>query len=401
MTIQQPTLNPQPIKKIALFELGFRPFFLFASLFSVIATVIWMASFTFGWSLPVSKITPIAWHGHEMIFGYAVAVIGGFLLTAVRNWTGVATIKGPALAALVLSWILARTLPLLNSGLLFEWAALFDLAFLLGLILAIAHPIVKVKQWRQLMIVAILVSILAADIVYYLGVLHIVNQGVSWGLFSAVYLIMALIFTLARRVMPFFIERGVGYQVQLKNWSLIDSTSLVFLAALLIVDVFLKQALLTALISFVLVLLHATRLYGWYTKGIWQKPLLWVLFLAYSLFIVGFALKAINFFSLYPTSLPLHAFTYGGIGMMTLGMMARISLGHTGRNINEPPKIVTWIFLSLFLGTLIRVILPIFVPTAYLHIIGLAQGLWILAFSLFLVSYLMIFIRPRVDGQPG
>jgi len=118
--MQQPAINPVAVKKFALFELGFRPFFLFASLFSIIATVIWTASFTFGWSLPISTITPIAWHGHEMVFGYAVAVIAGFLLTAVRNWTGVQTIKGGALVALVLVWLLARTLPLLNSALLFE-----------------------------------------------------------------------------------------------------------------------------------------------------------------------------------------------------------------------------------------------------------------------------------------
>ncbi|RKZ93991.1 MAG: NnrS family protein, partial [Gammaproteobacteria bacterium] len=207
--MQQPTLNPQPLKQFALFELGFRPFFLLASLFSIIATTIWMATYTFGWSLPVSTITPIAWHGHEMVFGYSMAIIAGFLLTAVRNWTGVQTIKGLPLLLLALTWLLARILPLLNSPLLFEWAAIFDIAFLLGLTLAVLHPIAKVKQWRQLLIVSILASILAANILYYLGVFHLVNQGISWGLFSAVYLIMALIFTLARRVMPFFIERGV------------------------------------------------------------------------------------------------------------------------------------------------------------------------------------------------
>lgn len=399
--MQQPTLNPPPLKKFALFELGFRPFFLLASLFSIIATVLWTASYAFGWSLPVSNITPIAWHGHEMIFGYTTAIIAGFLLTAVRNWTGIQTIKGLSLSLLALTWLLARTLPLLNSPLLFEWAALFDVLFMLGLIAAVIHPIAKVKQWRQLLIVSILVMILAANIVYYLGVFHIVNQGVSWGLFSGVYLIMALIFTLARRVMPFFIERGVGYQVQLKNWSMVDSTSILFLAALWLTDVFFKYALLTALLSLVLAVLHSVRLWGWHTKGIWQKPLLWVLFVGYSMFILGFMLKAVNFFTLYPTTIPLHAFTYGGIGMMTLGMIARISLGHTGRNINQPPKILTWVFLCLFLGTLIRVVMPIFLPSAYLHLIGSAQVLWIIAFTLFLYRYVMIFIQPRIDGQPG
>ena len=401
MTIQQPTLNAQPIKKFALFELGFRPFFLLASLFSIIATALWMANYTLGWTLPVSTITPIAWHGHEMIFGYSIAIIAGFLLTAVRNWTGVQTIQNGPLIALASIWLLARILPLLNSPILFEWAAICDITFSVGLTLAVLHPIIKVKQWRQLLIVSILILFTAANILYYLGVFHIVNQGVSWGLFSGVYLIMALIFILARRVMPFFIERGVGYQVQLKNWAFIDSSSLLFLTALWIADVFLKQALLTALFSLVLAVLHGFRISGWYTKGIWKKPLLWVLFVGYSFFVLGFILKALNFFTFFPTSIPLHAFTYGGIGMMTLGMIARISLGHTGRNINEPPKALTWIFISLFLGAILRVIIPIFVPSIYLHLIGTAQLLWIAAFTVFLLHYFMIFISPRADGQPG
>jgi uncharacterized protein involved in response to NO len=101
--MQPPILNSQPIKKFALFELGFRPFFLMASLFSIIATVIWMATYTFGWLLPVTEVSPIAWHGHEMVFGYSTAMIAGFLLTAVRNWTGVPTISGLPLSLLALS----------------------------------------------------------------------------------------------------------------------------------------------------------------------------------------------------------------------------------------------------------------------------------------------------------
>ena len=150
-----------------------------------------------------------------------------------------------------------------------------------------------------------------------------------------------------------------------------------------------------------LAILHAVRLSGWHTKGVWQKPLLYSLFIGYGFFILGFALKALNFFELYPTSLPLHAFTYGGIGIMTLGMMSRISLGHTGRNINEPPAILKWVFICLSLGAVIRVILPIFLPSAYLHLIGTAQLLWIIAFALFFVTYLMIFIKARADGQAG
>ena len=402
--MQQPQINPAPVKQFALFELGFRTFFLLASSLAVVATALWTAAYTFGWALPIGNVMPISWHGHEMIFGYAVAVIAGFLLTAVRNWTGVQTIKGVPLALLAFSWLLARILPLLNSPALFEWAMLFDLLFQIGLILAVLHPIIKVKQWRQLLITVILFALLAANILYYLGTLHKVNQGVSWGLFSGVYLIMTIIFILARRVMPFFIERGIGQQnppAQLKNWAFIDAASPLFLLTLLASDVFFKQALLTAILSLCLAGMHATRLWGWYHKAIWQKPLLWSLFLGYGFFVVGFLLKALNFFQLYPSSIPLHAFTYGGIGILTLGMMSRISLGHTGRNINEPPAILKWVFISLFSGAIVRVFLPILIPNATMHIIGLAQALWIIAFGLFLINYVKIFISPRIDGQAG
>jgi uncharacterized protein involved in response to NO len=400
--MQRPVnLSTLPKNNFALFELGFRPFFFFASIFSVIATLIWTASFSFGWTLPVSDITPIAWHGHEMIFGYVMGITAGFLLTAVRNWTGVPTISGLPLILLATVWVLARVLPLLNSPVLYVWATLFDILFLVGFILAVLHPIVKSKQWRQLAIVTKLVLILAANILYYLGVFNVVNQGVSWGLYSAVYLEMALIFTLARRVMPFFIERGVPEDVILKNWRFIDASSLLFLAALWISDVFLQIDILVALLALVLTAIHSIRLWGWHTRGIWKTPLLWVLFLGYSFFALGFALKAINYFSLFSNTLPLHAFTYGGIGMVTMGMVSRVSLGHTGRNIMQPPKVVSWVFASLFLGAMTRVLAPIIMPSFYMQWITVSQILWIVAFSLFLFSYSHIFIQARVDGKPG
>lgn len=400
--MQRPVnLSTLPKNNFALFELGFRPFFFFASIFSVIATLIWMVNFSFGWTLPVSDITPIAWHGHEMIFGYVMGITAGFLLTAVRNWTGVPTINGLPLILLATVWLLARVLPLLNSPVLYLWATVFDILFLIGFILAVLHPIVKAKQWRQLAIVTKLVLILAANILYYLGVFNVVNQGISWGLYSAVYFEMALIFTLARRVMPFFIERGVPEDVILKNWRFIDASSLLFLAALWISDVFLKIDILVALLALVLTAIHSIRLWGWHTRGIWKTPLLWVLFLGYSFFALGFALKAINYFSLFSNTIPLHAFTYGGIGMVTMGMVSRVSLGHTGRNIMQPPKVVSWVFASLFLGTMIRVLAPIIMPSFYVQWITISQVLWIVAFSLFLFSYSHIFIQARVDGKPG
>ncbi len=389
------------LKQFALFELGFRPFFLLGSLFAVVSVVLWLFDFVWGWPLPVYHITPIAWHGHEMLFGYTLAVIAGFLLTAVRNWTSIPTARGGKLLILTCLWLLARILPLCDSPVLFFWGMIMDMAFMLGVIGAIFMPIMQVRQWRQMAIIAKLGLLLLANLLYYLGVYHVVDMGISWGLFSAVYLIMALIFTLARRVMPFFIERGVGYPVTLKNTPFIDRFSLLILAVLWVVDVFLQISLLTAILSLILAVIHSIRLRGWYTPGIWHKPLLWVLFGAYASFILGFVLQALNYFQLFPATVALHAFTYGGIGMMTIGMMARVALGHTGRDINQPPRILPWVFGSLAIGTIIRVLGPVILPEQYLLWIALSQMIWIAAFAAFFLRYFHIWIRPRIDGLPG
>jgi len=150
-----------------------------------------------------------------------------------------------------------------------------------------------------------------------------------------------------------------------------------------------------------LCVLHATRLAGWYTAGIRGKPLLWVLYLAYVAIAIGFALKvAVYVFGISPF-LPLHAFTYGGIGLFTIGMMARVTLGHTGRNILEPPAAVTWMFGLVAIGSVIRVVLPMFDAGHYMLWMGVSQVLWMLAFTLFLLAFLLMLFQPRTDGQFG
>ena len=386
-------------RQCALFELGFRPFFLLASLFSILSMLGWVMVYSFGWRLPVLVVNPIAWHGHDMVFGYTTAVIAGFLLTAVRNWTGIHTLRGLPLCLLAIIWLVARVLPLLGSALFFKWAALFDIAFLLLLAVAVAYPIIKTKKWPQLMIVFILLLLTMANIVYYLGAFGVLNQGVSWGLYSGVYLVMLLTTIIAGRVVPFFVDRAIGYQGRPVNWPLIEKIHLPLLLVLWLMDVFFKQIWVTGLLAFTLALLHGLRLYRWYVKGIWQKPLLWSLLIAYGFLVVSFLLKALGVFTFYPSSYSLHAFAYGGIGMMTIAMMARVSLGHTGRNVNQPPASLVWVFIMLFFGAVIRALLPFLFADYYGYLIAGSQFLWIGAFSLFFIHFLPIFMQPRVDAK--
>ena len=193
---------------MAWLRLGFRAFFLAAGGFAVVSVLVWYASFILGWGFPFAGLSPSAWHAHEMIYGYSMAVVAGFLLTAVRNWTGMQTLHGPALLLLFLLWLLARVSILAGGARFLALAAGLDLLFMAVLTTAIAVPIIRSRQWSNLAIVGKIALLLVSNLVFFLGVSGQLERGVYWGLYSGLYLIIALIFTLSRRVLPLFIERG-------------------------------------------------------------------------------------------------------------------------------------------------------------------------------------------------
>lgn len=390
----------QPSPKFALFNLGFRPFFLLASIYALVSIFIWGGVAVYGWPSPHLPLSAQHWHAHEMIFGYSLAVVAGFLLTAVRNWTQVNTLQGYPLAGLAAMWLTARSIGWMLPEQLMPML-IADLVFDLWLIVAISLPIWKVRQYKQMGIVSKLVLMLLANLCFYLGTLGVLEQGIAWGLYSGMYILIALIFTLARRVMPFFIERGVGYPVTLKNWRWLDRSSLVLLILFWITDVFWQNVPVTVLLAALLFALHVVRLIGWHTAGIWKKPLLWVLYIGYSGATLGFLLKALAPFANFSASLPLHAFALGGVGLITAGMMARVSLGHTGRNIQQHSPLLAPIFGMLIAALLARVVLPLIAPTLYLLWLGAAQAFWMLAFALFVWVYAPILAKARLNGSPG
>ncbi len=391
-----------PVKPFALFELGFRPFFLAAGLFAVVAMATWMAIFLFGWQGGDPALAAMFWHGHEMVFGYALAVVAGFLLTAVRNWTGVDTPRGTGLMFIVLPWLLGRVGFFIPGGQGIWISLLGDSLFMLALIIGVTRPVVRVRQWKQLGIISKLVLMLLANLAFYAGALGYLEPGIQWGLFSGLYLVLALIFVMGRRVIPFFIERGVDEEVTINNWLWLDIASLVLFLAWAVVDVFLPaQQTLLGVLSLLLVVLHGWRLLHWHTPGIWRKPLLWSLYLGYAWLVIGFLLKAASVWLGLSPNLALHAFAVGGVGLTTLGMMSRVALGHTGRNVFEPPALLGWLFALLLVAAVVRVLLPIVDQPRYAWWIGGSQLLWILAFAGFSFHYLPVLIKPRVDGRPG
>ena len=385
---------------LALLNLGFRVFFLGAGLFSILSILLWSAVYIFKISLPVHSITIFQWHAHEMIYGYSVAVIAGFLLTAVKNWTGVQTVTGKPLLLIFSLWAIARLL--FSSGISsFAIAGIFDVLFLLSVILSISHPIIKVKQWKQLPIVFILVLLMTGNIFFYLGVLDVVNNGIIWGIYGGLYLVIGMVLTMGGRVIPFFIERGVGYPVKVIDSRWINITSHILFLVFFVSALFLNNPALSAYLALGLFLVNAIKLIGWHTHGIWKKSLLWSIYLAFWFICFGFLLFASHHFFGISKFLAIHAFAVGGIGLVTMGMMSRVALGHTGRNIETPHKSVAYALGILLLAAIVRVIVPLFDSTHYIFWIGLSQALWIVSFLMFTIIYLPILSKPRIDGQPG
>ena len=394
-------LEPATATGLPLLRLGFRPFFLGAGIFAVVSMLVWMLVYAFGLDLNPAGLMPVTWHAHEMIFGYAMAVIAGFLLTAIKNWTGQQTIRGAGLFVLFALWVAARMLALTQGDLSVVLMAAADLSFMLTLVIAASLPVLRVRQYAQAGILSKLALLLASNALFYLGVFEIVASGEQWGLYSGLYLVVALLLVMARRVIPFFIEKGIGEGAVVKNWKWVDNSSLVLLLMLMAVDVFTGYDMVASMLAAALFFVHTVRLSGWYTHRLWRRPLLWVLYVAYGFVVAGFLLKAAEpWFNVSPF-LFVHAFAYGGIGIMTIGMMSRVILGHTGRDVLHPPAVLGICFMLLTGGAVARVLLPLIAPGLYNAWLVMSQLLWIAAFLLFLLVYTPMLLRTRIDGRDG
>ena len=385
-------------RRTAVLALAFRPFFLLAGGFAIISMLAWMMQYSFGYSFQ-NPLTPVVWHAHEMIFGYSLAVIAGFLLTAVKNWTGIQTINGLPLLLLALCWTLARLMPFLPINHTAYWMAAFDIFFLAGLCFSFAIPVFRSGQWKQIGILSKLLLFLVSNIVFYLGQFNYLESGIQWGLYAGFYLIIALIFMMARRVIPFFIEKGLGGKTVVSNSRFIDISSLLLFVIFALSDIFLPDSAWVTITAATLLAIHLTRLIMWYQQGIWSVPLLWVLYISYVFLTFAFALKlAVIFFAISPF-LAIHAFAVGGIGIMTIGMMSRVTLGHTGRNINHPPRLLIIAFLAILLAAGFRVLAPLLIPGFYMYWVLSAQIFWVIAFGLFILIYAPMLIKPGLDEQ--
>lgn len=406
----QPPSSPHPV-----LNLGFRIFFLGASFFAILTMLKWShITFATNFAFVYGKdLLPFYWHGHEMIYGYALAVVAGFLLTAVKTWTNQPMPYGWKLFIIFLPWAFARLIFLIN-GISINWftiiASIFDMIFWLLTMFFVIQPIWLVRQKRQLGIIAKLLLIFVGQICFYYAIFTKPNSSLTQtSLLFGFYLIIGIVLMIGRRIMPMFIERGIAenkpIQQTVKNSSLLDNLSLLSFLSFMLVDTFLKNIkyypYLLSITALSVAIINMLRLKNWHLAGIWSRPLLWSLWLSFTGMVVGFLLFALQPWLKLNHSLAFHAIALSGIGLMTLSMMARVSLGHTGRNIYQLPKFVSLIFVCMLLSWTARIVLALFLPSYYFVSLGISQGFWIMAFLLFCIIYFKILISPRVDKLFG
>lgn len=380
MQIQAP---PRPVdpQRFALFDLGFRPFYLLAGAYAALAVPLWAAEYA-GW-LPGPGIV---WHAHEMVFGYAFAVIAGFLLTAVRAWTGLPTPTGAALAGLAALWIAARALAFMSLPLA-AWAGVL---FAIALAFALGRPLVAARNRRNYFFIALVLGLGAAGVA--------VQRGPQLGLTLGLDVVLFIMAVMAGRVVPAFTNNAIaGAGARRHPW--LEWSALGAILALIAADA-LQRTELAAGIALIAGLLHAARLALWAPGKVLRRPILWILHASYAWIVVHLLLRGFTGFGMLPYALGTHALTVGAIGGLTLGMMTRTARGHTARPLAAGrAEVASYVLVQLAAVT--RVLVPLAFPATYLGATLASAVFWFLAFAVFVAAYVPILTRPRLDGQPG
>ncbi|MBA6390207.1 NnrS family protein [Colwellia sp. BRX10-3] len=386
-----------------LWRLGFRPFFLGGALFSVITIVLWLMLYR-----GVLDFQPLGggywWHIHEMIFGFGSAIIAGFLLTAVQNWTGLPGVQGKALAALFLLWLIGRFCLMFPDLLGIKLTTIIDLAFLPFVAVVLAKPILAIKQYRNLFFVPLLAIFTLTNAEMHASIYYPSLVSKQYAGYAGVMLVTLLISVMTGRVVPMFTANGtqtakiiaLPWLDKLSNGSLALITILLLLHPAIGVNNFYMGLIL--IIAGVFQAIRWFRWRPWITLSI---PLLWSLHLAIKALAFGLILLGLSYLiPEIPTNHAWHLLTVGGIGGVILAMISRVSLGHTGRAL-KAPKLMSLAFSALVLASFLRSFGPWIMPEKTLLFIDISGFLWVISFSLFIGFYSPMLLKARADGKPG
>lgn len=378
----------------ALFSFGFRPFFLFAALWGALAVPLWIVSRQFSGAVVLGQ-DGMAWHSHEMLFGYLAGVMAGFLLTAIPNWTGRLPVVGLPLAGLFGLWCAGR-IAMLAAGPLGVWAAVIDSAFLVVFAGVVWREVLAGRNWRNLP-VAVMVSLFTtANLAFHYGAFDPAVRDVAVRLAVAVGAL--LICLIGGRVTPSFTRNWLARQGAERLPAPVgrfDQGTLVVTGASLAVWAAMPEVVWTGAALIVAGALNLLRLGRWQGLSTAAEPLVWILHLGYLWTALGVLLLGLSILApeMFPRAAAIHALAAGGVGVMTLAMMTRASLGHTGQPLTAN-RATRAVYVLANLAALVRVG-SAFAPQVYDLLLTIAAGLWFAAFGLFVVAYGPLLIAPR------
>jgi uncharacterized protein involved in response to NO len=385
----------------AVLSAGFRPFFLLAAAWAAVAIPLWLALFTGGLAVPTA-LPPVIWHVHEMVYGYGAAVVAGFLLTAIPNWTGRMPLQGAPLAGLALLWLAGRIAVLCSGAIGAAAATVLDLAFPAVFAAVIAREIITGRNWRNLPMVGALALLLAGNLVVHLDALGVAASA-DFGNRLGVATLVMLINLIGGRIVPSFTRNWLAREqpaaAQPAPFGVFDRAVLALVGLTLLCWLFIGGSPVAAAIEIAGGAAVLVRLARWHGEAAWREPLVWVLHLGTVWIALGFMLMGVNGLApTVPDTTPLHALTVGAIGTMTLAVMTRASLGHTGRPLTAGP-VTTAIYVLITVAAMLRLVAPLagdYVPMLWSS--GLA---WSGAFGLFVVFFTPALTRPRPQGGQG
>lgn len=381
-----------------LFRLGLRPFYLGAAAFAALAIPFWVATLL-GQLTPQLGLPPLLWHAHEMLFGFAGAVIVGFVLTAGQAWTGATTARGGLLASLALLWLAARLGALAVPTLPYAVYALLDTLLLPWVAVILIRVLLRTGKRRNLPIGALLVLMAAANLAFHMAMLGLPGLEPLMALHAGLALIVMIECVMAGRVIPAFTAAALpGPQLAPPPW--LERMCLGLTAASLAAWALLPAQWLTAAGLAAAALLHGVRLAWWQPWRTRARPILWVLHLAYAWLPMGLALLAAGQLGWLGESAGIHALAAGLTGGLIIGMLSRTARGHTGRPL-QASRLEVLAYGLISVSAVVRVLLPLVLPMAWSSWIVIAALAWSAGFAAYLWRFAPWLMSARLDGRDG
>ncbi|GJD57688.1 NnrS family protein [Methylobacterium dankookense] len=377
----------------AVLSYGFRPFFLLGSLYAGLAVLAWLPMFVGDLALPTA-LAPRDWHVHEMLYGFAGAVMAGFLLTAVPNWTGRLPLQGGPLLLLVAAWLAGRFAVAFSAVLGWLPAALLDLSFLTLLTAAIAREVVAGRNWRNLKVLVALSALLAGNALFHVEAYR--SGTAEYGIRVGIAAALAMVMLIGGRIVPSFTRNWLARENPGRmpaSFGTFDKASMILAVAALAGWTLAPGSRATGAALVVTGLVQAARLARWAGDRTWPDPLVLVLQVAYAFVPLGFVLVGASALGLVPVGAGIHAWTGGAVGVMTLAVMSRASLGHTGRPLAASPAVRT-VYVLATASVLARVCASLH-PAWTGSLLPVAGALWAMAFLGFAAAYWRVLTGPR------